>query len=77
GTVILPALARHHVSTDKAGFASALDWGLRTTLLLAVPAMLGLMLCAEPLLATIFQHGQFTAYDTRLTALSVYGLSFA
>lgn len=76
GTVILPALARHHVNTDRAGFSNALDWGLRTTLLIAVPAMFGLLLLAEPLIATVFQHGKFTAFDTRMTALSVYGLSF-
>jgi len=76
GTVILPALARHHVKTDREGFSGALDWGLRTTLLIAVPAMLGLVLLAEPLIATLFQHKQFTAFDTRMTALSVYGLSF-
>ncbi|WP_312319728.1 murein biosynthesis integral membrane protein MurJ [Stenotrophomonas sp.] len=75
GTVILPALARHHVSTDKTGFSNALDWGLRTTLLIAVPAMLGLVLLAEPLIATLFQYRQFTAFDTRMTALSVYGLA--
>ncbi len=76
GTVILPALARHHVSTDREGFSRSLDWGLRMTLLISVPAMLGLLLLAEPLISTIFQHGQFTAFDTRMTALSVYGLSF-
>ena len=76
GTVILPALARHHVSTDREGFSRSLDWGLRMTLLISVPAMLGLLLLAEPLIATIFQHGQFSAFDTRMTALSVYGLSF-
>jgi putative peptidoglycan lipid II flippase len=76
GTVILPALARHHVKTDREGFSNALDWGLRTTLLIAVPAMLGLLLLAEPLIATLFQYRQFTAFDTRMTALSVYGLSF-
>ena len=75
GTVILPALARHHVRTDGAAFSAALDWGLRTTLLIAVPAMLGLLLLAEPLVATLFQYRQFTAFDTRMTALSVYGLS--
>lgn len=75
GTVILPALARHHVRTDGAGFSAALDWGLRTTLLIAVPAMLGLLLLAEPLVATLFQYREFTAFDTRMTALSVYGLS--
>jgi len=75
GTVILPALARHHVGTDRDGFSDALDWGLRMTLLIAIPAMLGLVLLAEPLIATIFQHGAFSAFDTRMTALAVYGLS--
>ncbi|WP_269791191.1 murein biosynthesis integral membrane protein MurJ [Stenotrophomonas sp. Iso1] len=76
GTVILPALARHHVKTDGEGFSNALDWGLRTTLLIAVPAMLGLLLLAEPLIATLFQYKRFTAFDTQMTALAVYGLSF-
>ncbi len=76
GTVILPSLARHHVNTDHDGFSKALDWGLRTTLMIAVPAMLGLMLLSVPLVATLFQHGQFTAFDTRMAALSVFGLSF-
>ncbi len=76
GTVILPALSRHHVKTDHAGFSNALDWGLRITLLIAVPAMLGLMLLSQPLVATLFQYGKFTAFDTRMAAMSVFGLSF-
>ena len=76
GTVILPSLSRHHVATDHEGFSSALDWGLRTTLLIAVPAMLGLMLLAEPLVATLFQNGQFRPFDTRMATLSVTALSF-
>src|SRR5690606_16682540 len=63
GTVILPTLSRHHVATDRQGFSKALDWGLRTTLLIAVPAMLALVLLAKPLLFTLFQHGAFTAHD--------------
>jgi putative peptidoglycan lipid II flippase len=76
GTVILPTLSRHHVNTDRDGFSKALDWGLRTTLMIAVPAMLGLMLLSIPLVATLFQHGKFTPFDTRMAALSVFGLSF-
>ncbi len=76
GTVILPALSRHHVNADRTGFSKALDWGLRNTLMIAVPAMFGLMLLAQPLVATLFQHGRFTAFDTRMAALSVFGLSF-
>jgi putative peptidoglycan lipid II flippase len=76
GTVILPTLSRHHVNTDHEGFSKALDWGLRTTLMIAMPAMIGLMLLAVPLVATLFQHGEFTAFDTKMAALSVFGLSF-
>src|SRR5579859_1861489 len=76
GTVILPSLSRHHVTTDRDGFSRALDWGLRTTLLIAVPAMFALMLLARPLVATLFQHGQFTPFDTRMATLSITALSF-
>ena len=44
--------------------------------MIAVPAMLGLMLLSVPLVATLFQHRAFTAIDTRMTAMSVFGLSF-
>ena len=76
GTVILPTLSRHHVSTDRAGFSKALDWGLRTTLLIAVPAMLALVLLAKPILFTLFQHGAFTARDVEMASLSLSALAF-
>ena len=75
GTVILPSLSRHHVSTDREGFSKALDWGLRTALLISVPAMIGLVILAKPMLATLLQHGQFTAHDTDMAALSLSALS--
>jgi putative peptidoglycan lipid II flippase len=75
GTVILPSLSRHHVNTDHAGFSKALDWGLRTTLLISVPAMLGLVLLAGPLIATMLQHGEFTPHDTYMASLSLSALS--
>jgi putative peptidoglycan lipid II flippase len=45
-------------------------------LLIAVPAMFGLMLLAQPLVATLFQNGQFRPFDTRMATLSVTALSF-
>ena len=75
GTVILPALSRHHVGTDRAGFSKALDWGLRLTLLIAVPAMFALLLLAEPLVSTLFQNGHYTTFDARMSALSIIALS--
>jgi putative peptidoglycan lipid II flippase len=75
GTVILPSLSRHHVSTDRDGFSRALDWGLRTALLIAVPAMIGLVILAKPMVATLFQHGRFTAHDVDMAGLSLAALS--
>ncbi len=76
GTVILPALSRHYVTADREGFSKALDWALRTTLLIALPAMLALMLLAEPIVATFFQNGEYTAFDTHMTAMAIVGLGF-
>ncbi|MBN8482058.1 MAG: murein biosynthesis integral membrane protein MurJ [Xanthomonadales bacterium] len=76
GTVILPSLSRHHVDADPEGFSKALDWGLRTTLLIALPATIGLVLLAEPILATLFQRGRFGAHDVEMAAMSLAALSF-
>lgn len=77
GTVILPHLSGRHAATDPEGFSKALDWGLRLSLLLGVPAALGLMLCAKPLVATLFQHGRFTVQDTLMSSWSLVALSTA
>ncbi len=74
-TVILPHLSRRHADTDAEGYAAALDWGLRTVLLLAVPAALGLALLAEPMVVTIFERGEFDAGDARMTGLSLMAMS--
>ena len=71
GTVILPHLSGRHASTDPEGFSRALDWGFRLCLLIGIPAALGLVLCAEPLVAALFQHGAFVASDTAMTRLSL------
>ena len=75
GTVILPHLSRKHADTDAEGYGYTLDWGLRTVLLVALPAGLGLALLAEPITATVYQYGKFTAADTRMAALALLAMS--
>lgn len=77
GTVILPHLSRRHAATDAAGFSRALDWGLRTVLLGSIPAGLGLLTLAEPVVATVYQRGEFTAQQATMTALAVSAMSLA
>ena len=75
GTVILPHLSRRHADTDAAGYSHALDWGLRLSTLVSIPAALGVALLAEPLCSTLFFRGAFTAHDTRMVAVSVMAMS--
>lgn len=75
GTVILPHLSRRHAAADAAGYNASLDWGLRMALLAGVPAGLGLLLLAEPITATVYNYGQFTAHDTRMAAVSLSAMS--
>ncbi|MEW6445680.1 MAG: murein biosynthesis integral membrane protein MurJ [Pseudomonadota bacterium] len=74
-TVILPKLSREHASSNGGDFNQTLDWGLRLTMLLALPATAGLALLAGPLIATLFQHGEFTAHDTDMATLSLIAYS--
>ncbi|MDH4293658.1 MAG: murein biosynthesis integral membrane protein MurJ [Betaproteobacteria bacterium] len=63
GTVLLPSLSRHHAEKSPQTYSALLDWGLRLTLLLAVPAAVALALLAVPLITTLFHYGAFTATD--------------
>ena len=76
GTILLPSLAKLHASDKPAEFSALLDWGLRLTLMLTLPAALALAILAVPLLATLFQHGAFTAEDVLQTrsALAAYSV---
>lgn len=75
GTVILPHLSRRHAAEDAAGYSQSLDWGLRMALLAGVPAGLGLLLLAEPVTATVYNYGRFSAVDTRMAAISLTAMS--
>ena len=77
GTVILPHLSSRHAATDPQGYSKGLDWGFRLCLLIGIPSCIGLIMCAEPLIATLFQYRRFGAEDTRMTSLSVMAQSIA
>ena len=77
GTVILPHLSRRHAATDAEGYSAALDWGMRLSLLVGMPAGVGLFALAEPLTSVVYQGNKFTPYDTRMAALSLAAMSLA
>jgi len=70
-TVILPSLSKQHANQSPEEFTRTLDWALKLVTLIALPAALGLLLLAGPLLATLFGYGQFSQHDTHMSSLSL------
>jgi putative peptidoglycan lipid II flippase len=74
-SILLPSLSKHHADSNPVEYSKLLDWGLRLTFMLTLPAALGLGLIAVPLLATFFQHGAFAAHDVLMTRGALVGYS--
>lgn len=70
-TVTLPTLSRQAANASMQEFSNTVDWSMKLVILIAIPAAIGLVLLAEPLVATIFFGGEFTRFDVEMTALSL------
>jgi len=75
GTILLPSLSKTHADADSAEYSRLLDWGLRMTVLLALPAAAALAVLALPLIATLFQYGRFGAEDAAMTRQALVAYS--
>lgn len=71
-----PALSRLAVAEDRAGMRSTVASAIGLMLALNVPATLGLAVLADPIVALIYQHGQFTPADTAATAAALRFYAF-
>lgn len=67
GTILLPSLAKSFSTGDYKKYQRLMDWGLRLCFLLALPCAIALAILAEPLTVSLFQYGNFTAYDAVMT----------
>jgi putative peptidoglycan lipid II flippase len=76
GTVALPMLARMAAAGNTQAFRSELARGMRLAFLMCIPASIGLILLAEPIVSVLYQHGRFTAHETleAAAALRFYAL---
>lgn len=75
GTILLPSLSKHYADRSSGEYSKLLDWGLRLTLVLALPAAVALALLAVPLITTLFHYGAFTATDVFNTRSAVVAYS--
>ncbi len=56
---VLPAMSRQAAEGDLVAMKDSLNYGVRLTLFVTIPALVGLIVCAEPLMALLFMGGQF------------------
>jgi len=75
-TAIFPVLTKCATEGDRAGLAHVFERGVRTSLFLAIPASVGLAFVAQPLIAALYQHGDFKASDTVRCSAALMFYSF-
>ncbi|HWU35986.1 MAG TPA: murein biosynthesis integral membrane protein MurJ [Methylovorus sp.] len=76
GTILLPSLSKSVADKSDGEYSQLLDWGLRLTFILALPAAVALAVIAVPLVASLFHYGAFSEQDVWMTrqALMAYSL---
>ncbi len=79
GTIATAALARRAAERDAEGLRRTLVQALRLGAFLSIPATLGLVALARPIVRLIYEHGRFHAGDTEATAsaLTLYAIGLA
>ena len=76
GTILLPSLSKANADRDVQEYSALLDWGMRLSCLLALPAAVGLATLAVPLTTSLFHYGKFDAESVQMTgnAVIAYGV---
>jgi putative peptidoglycan lipid II flippase len=70
-TVTLPYLSRLWANENRREFAETLEWSMRIAVLIAVPAAVGLIILAGPLIITLFHGGEFGRQSVEMTILAL------
>jgi putative peptidoglycan lipid II flippase len=70
-TASIPTLSRHAAEGDRDGMQRTVSSALRMMMMLNVPATLGLVALATPIVTLLFEHGSFTAEATTGTAAAL------
>jgi putative peptidoglycan lipid II flippase len=78
-TATLPPLSRSTTNPNHDEFRRTLAHSLALVFLLCIPSAVGLAVMGRPIVALVFEHGKFTAFDTAQTAnaLAAYAVGLA
>ncbi len=71
-TAIFPVMSKNAANKDYDNLCENVSHGLKGAAFIAIPAMIGLILVARPLISVLFEHGEFTASDTAQTSRTLW-----
>ena len=74
-TALLPGMSQRWATGDPAGVRAFASRGLRDTAVIALPAALGLIALAEPIVRLLFEHGAARPRDTVAIAATLQGFA--
>ena len=76
GSAVLPSMSRQAASGKMEEFSETLSYSLRLVFFISLPAMVGLIILAEPIIGLLFQRGKFDAeaVNASASALVAYSL---
>jgi putative peptidoglycan lipid II flippase len=67
-TALMPELSEKYSRGDTAGYRDTLSFGLRLVAFVAIPSTVGLVVLAEPIIALLYERGQFGPQATQEVA---------
>lgn len=74
-TVTLPTLSDQQNARDMTAFKDTVNLSLRIALAEAIPAAVGLILLARPIVRLLFERGEFSTASTDGTVAALYGFA--
>ena len=75
-TAIFPVMSSYSAKKNLTALAKTVSQGIRGAVFIAIPAAIGLIVIAKPLISLAFQHGQFTAKDTDMVTWTLLFYTF-
>ena len=75
-TAALPKMAREAALKDFVTLKKTISFSLRTVFMIMLPAAVGLMILAKPIVRILFERGAFTEYSTDITVGALFFYSF-
>jgi putative peptidoglycan lipid II flippase len=71
-TAVLPTMSSQSANGEYDQLVKTLSFALRLVLFITIPSMIGLMVLRVPIIALLFQRGEFTAVATQATARALF-----